>query len=257
MAVQLPTAADVRKAREQGADVARTPLLAALGAGDYAYTTVTKTVTRTVTHARVRATAQAEELQHRVVELPQRFTPEALRSLAEELRAEAEERYSYLARRGESTWGRLRKQPQVKQAITTIETYTELLDARVDDIVDDAHDVAEKALATVTRQTRSTGEKAARATQRLAADTAETVAEVAKDASDAVEEAGTEAAEAIGEAGEEAAAATRSTTRRAANRTAPKTEAKTEAKNGAKTESKAAGKAPARKPANRPANAAE
>jgi hypothetical protein len=62
MAVQLPTAADVRKAREQGADVARTPLLAALGAGDYAYTTVTKTVT----HARVRATTQAEELQHRV-----------------------------------------------------------------------------------------------------------------------------------------------------------------------------------------------
>jgi len=268
MAVQLPTAADVRKAREQGADVARTPLLAALGAGDYAYTTVTKTVT----HARVRATTQAEELQHRVAELPQRFTPEALRSLVEELRAEAEERYSYLARRGESTWGRLRKQPQVKQAITTIETYTELLDARVDDIVDDAHDVAEKALATVTRQTRSTGEKAARATERLAAETAgtvvdtahtvadraETVAEVAKDASDAVEEVGSEVAEVIVEAGDEAAATTRSTTRRAANRTAPKAapkpEVKAEAKADSKSDSKAAAKAPARKPANRSAN---
>lgn len=238
MAVQLPTAADVRKAREQGADVARTPLLAALGAGDYALSTVTKSVT----HARVRATTQAEELQHRVAELPQRFTPEALRSLAEELRVEAEERYSYLARRGESTWGRLRKQPQVRHAITTIETYTERLDTRVDELVDDAHDVAEKALATVTRQTRSTGEKAARATQRLAAETAETVAEVAKDASDAVADAGTEAAEVIAEAGDEAAATTRSTTRRAANRTAPK------------AEPKAAPKSAARKPATRTAN---
>ena len=44
MAVQLPTAADVRKAREQAAksaaesaELARTPLLAVLGAGEAAY----------------------------------------------------------------------------------------------------------------------------------------------------------------------------------------------------------------------------
>lgn len=262
MAVQLPTAADVRKAREQGAETARTPLLAALGAGDFAYTTVTKTLTRTVTEARTRATVQAEEVQHRVAELPQRFTPEALRSLVEELRAEAEERYAYFTRRGESTWGRLRKQPQVKQVITTIETYTERLDARVDDLVEDAHDVAEKALATVTRQTWTTGEKAARATQRVAVDTAATVAGVAKDASDAVEEAGTDAAVAIAEAGGEAAAATRSTTRRAAQRTAPKTDAKTDAKAApksapkgeAKADAKAAPKTAGRKPATRTAD---
>ena len=225
MAVSIPTAADVRKAREQAAqtvteraEVARTPLLAVLGAGDYAYTTVSKAVV----DARTRATAQAEEVQHRVAELPQRLSPEGLRALVAELRADAEERYVSFAERGEKTWGRIRKQPQVKQAIATVETYTEKLDARVDDLVDDAHDVAEKALSTVTRQTRSTGEKAARATHRFAAEAAETVAEVAEDASDAVADAGKDAAATINEAGDEAAAETRSVSRRAANRTAPK-----------------------------------
>ncbi|MDN5929881.1 MAG: hypothetical protein L0I24_02210 [Pseudonocardia sp.] len=76
MAVSLPTSTDVRKVREQAAqtvseraEVARTPLLAVLGAGDYAVATVTKVVT----DARARATAQAEDVQTRVAELPQRL----------------------------------------------------------------------------------------------------------------------------------------------------------------------------------------
>ncbi|GAA2545524.1 hypothetical protein [Pseudonocardia hydrocarbonoxydans] len=218
MAVQLPTSTDVRKARAQAAEraeVARTPLLAVLGAGDYAYTTVTKAV--------VDARARAEEAANRASELPQRLSPEGLRRLVADLRADAEERYTGFAERGEKTWGRIRKQPQVKNAISTIETYTDKLDARVDVLVDDAHDAAEKALSTVTRQTRSVGEKTARATQRLAAETAETVAEVAQDVSDDVAEAGKDAAAAINEAGDEAAGTTRSVTRKAANRTAPKT----------------------------------
>lgn len=215
MPVSLPTAADVRKARAQSAEAARTPLLAVLGAGDFAYTEVTKAVVE----ARTRAAERSEVVTQRVAALPQRFTPESLRELVAELRTEAEERYGYFARRGESTWGRLRKQPQVKQAITTIEGYTEKLDARVDDFVGDAHDAAEKALATVTRQTRSTGEKAARTTQRVADRAAGAVAEAGKD----VAEAGEDVAKAIDGAGDEVAAETRSVTRRAANRTAPKT----------------------------------
>lgn len=218
MAVQLPTSTDVRKARAQAAEraeVARTPLLAVLGAGDYAYSTVTKAV--------VDARARAEEAAHRAAELPQRLSSESLRRLVADLRADAEERYTGFAERGEKTWGRIRKQPQVKNAISTIETYTDKLDARVDVLVDDAHDAAEKALSTVTRQTRSTGEKAARATQELAAETAEAVSEVAKDASDKVVDAGDDAAVAINETGDEVAGATRSASRKAANRTAPKT----------------------------------
>lgn len=218
MAVQLPTSTDVRKARAQAAEraeVARTPLLAVLGAGDYAVASVSKVVAD--------ARARAEEAANRAAELPQRLSPEALRQLVADLRADAEERYTGFAVRGEKTWGRIRKQPQVKNAISTIETYTDKFDARVDTAVDEVHDVAEKALATVTRQTRSAGEKAARATQRFAAESAETVSEVANDVSTDVAEAGQDAAATINERGDDAAATTRSVTRKAANRTAPKT----------------------------------
>ncbi len=206
MPVSLPTSTDVRKAREAAADraeVARTPLLAVLGAGDY-------------------AVARVNGVVNRAAGFPQHLTPQGLRRLVVDLRTDAEERYSDLAERGEKTWGKIRKQPQVKKAISTIENYTDKFDSRVDDLVDDAHDAGEKALRTITRQTRSTGEKAARATQRFAAETAETVSEVAKDVSDEVAEAGDDAAATINEAGDEAAASTRSASRKAANRTAPK-----------------------------------
>ncbi|MHA6792403.1 hypothetical protein ACVGVM_02620 [Pseudonocardia bannensis] len=232
MAVSLPTAADVRKVREQAAKnaaeragVARTPLLAVLGAGDYAVSTVT----RAVTTARTRAAQRADLVQNRVAEFPHeiedlrgKLTADEFRKVVDQVRTQAEQYYAGLAERGEAAWGKLRKQPQVKQALNTIDSVTERLDARVDEFVDDAHDAAEKALSTVTRQTRSTGEKAARATQRLADEAAGTVAEVSKDAGKTVADAGKDAAAAIDEAGVEAAATTRSTTRRAANRTAPK-----------------------------------
>ena len=243
MAVSLPTAADVRKVREQAAqnvveqaEVARTPLLAVLGAGDYAVATVSKAVAE----ARTRAAERREF----VAELPGKLTTDELRKLVADLRAQAESTYEGFAERGEKAWGKIRKQPQVKQAIATIESYTEKLDARVDVLVDDAHDAAEKALSTVTRQTRSTGEKVARGTQKFAAEAAETVAEVSTevsktiaakgaevsetvaakgtDVSKTVAAKGAEAAATITEAGDEAAHETRSVARKAANRTAPK-----------------------------------
>lgn len=221
MAVSLPTAADVRKAREQAAknaaaraEVARTPLLAVLGATDYAVATVSNAVAEARARAaetRTRATAQAEDVQNRVTHLPQRLNTDELRKLVADLRVQAEKSYAEFAERGEQAWGRIRKQPQVKNAIARIETYTEKLDARVDSAVDDAHDAAEKALGTVSRQTRSTGEQVARSTQNAAAGAADTVAE-----------AGEKLAENIDEAGAEVAHEARSTTRAAANRTAPK-----------------------------------
>ena len=216
MAVELPTTADVRKARHNAAkvaaeraEVARTPLLAVLGVGDRAVSAVSKAV---------------EGVQHRVAELPQHLNGEELRKAVAELREQAGKTYADFAKQGEQTWGRLRKQPQVKEAIARLETYTGKLDSRVDDIVDDARDATEKALTAVSTQTRSTGERIAKATQRIAGRAAATVTEVSTDASKTVEQAGSEAAETISEAGTEAARETRSTTRRAANRTAPKAE---------------------------------
>jgi heparin binding hemagglutinin HbhA len=211
MPVTLPTAADVRKVREQAAknaaeraEAARTPLLAVLGAGDAAVTVVTKAIV----DAQTRRRAQADKVQAYVTALPQKINADEARKTVAELREQAGTAYTGFAERGEKAWGKIRTQPQVKDAIARIETYTEKLDARVDSFVDDAHDAAEKALAAVTRQTRSVGEKAARDTEKAADEAAETVGEVAGR---------------ISEAGAEAAHATRSTTRRAANRTAPRT----------------------------------
>jgi heparin binding hemagglutinin HbhA len=211
MPVTLPTAADVRKVREQAAknaaeraEAARTPLLAVLGAGDAAVTVVTKAIV----DAQTRRRAQADKVQAYVTALPQKLNADEARKTVAELREQAGTAYAGFAERGEKAWGKIRTQPQVKDAIARIETYTERLDARVDSLVDDAHDAAEKALAAVTRQTRSVGEKAARDTENVADEAAETLGEVA----------GT-----ISEAGAEAAHATRSTSRRAANRTAPRT----------------------------------
>jgi len=242
MAVSLPTAADVRKVREtarksaaERAEVVRTPLLAVLGAGDLAVTTVSKAVT----DARARATAQAEDAQSRIADLPQRFSAEELKKRfstdelkksVEELRTQAQKSYDEFAARGEKALGRIRKQPQVKQALESIETYTGKLDARVDTFVDDAHDAAEKALSTVSTQTRSTGERVAQVAQRFTGQAATNISEATKTASEAVATAGAKVAEEVTEAGAEVAHETRSTTRKAANRTAPKTAPKTAAK---------------------------
>ncbi|MBP2371180.1 hypothetical protein [Pseudonocardia parietis] len=218
MAVNLPTSTDVKKLREQTAEqaeVVRTPLLAVLGAGDYAYTTVSKVVT----DARVTATQRVEDVQTRVSELPDelkelrgKLSSDNLRKQVDEFRSEVEGVYVGFARRGEKAWGRIRKQPQVEQAITTVEDLTEKFDARVDGFVDDTHVAATKALDTVTTQTRSVGEKVARRAQTAAGETADAVTEASKDA-----------AEAITEAGDEAASTTRSTARKAASKTDPKT----------------------------------
>jgi heparin binding hemagglutinin HbhA len=218
MAVTLPTAADVRKAREQAAksaaeraEAARTPLLAVLGAGDAAVTAVTKAIV----DAQARTRAQADDVQARFAALPKKLTAEEARKAAADARVHAEAAYAGFAERGEKAWGKLRTRPQVQQTIARIESYTEMLDARVDSFVEDAHDAAEKALAVVTRQTRSTGERFARTTQKVADEAAGELTDVSGDV-----------AERLTEAGDEAAHATRSATRRAANRTTPRTSPK-------------------------------
>ncbi|MGH3613392.1 MAG: hypothetical protein ACRDRK_12530 [Pseudonocardia sp.] len=175
MAVPPPTAAEARKAREQAARsaaerarVARTPLLAVLGAGDFAVTTVVNAVTT----VRARAAERADATSQRVSGFPRKLTPDELRKAADDLRSQAGQTYVDLTERGEKAWGRIRKQPQVKRALSTIEGYTEKLDARIDDLVDDARDAAEQTLSTLTRQTRSTGEKFARVTRKAANRTA-------------------------------------------------------------------------------------
>ncbi|HEY2206276.1 MAG TPA: hypothetical protein VGH99_17535 [Pseudonocardia sp.] len=191
MASALPTSADVRKARSQADkfvnnrwDVVRTPVLAWIGLGDLAW--------------------------QNLRELPEQLRADKLRARADQARDRARGRYHEWADHGEVTVERVRTQPQVARAIETVENTDRRLTKRFENLVDEFHEAGQETLSSVSSQTRSLGEKAARRTQKASREAAEAVTEFAG-----------EVAEGLEEAGAEAARDTRSVSRRAANRTAP------------------------------------
>jgi heparin binding hemagglutinin HbhA len=204
----MPTAKDVRKARKQALEAlntaveqVRTPLLAAIGAGDLA----TQAVVEAVNKARTRATERAEAVKGAVEDLPtdltgirEKLDPAELRKLVDEYTEAAQKLYQKLTDAGEDAVAKLRSQPQVKKALDQLEEAIATLQERVGDVAGDARELADDLLAKVTRRTRSVGEKTARATQQAAA----------------------EVAEAVVEAGDDVAHEVRSTTRKVANKTA-------------------------------------
>lgn len=206
----MPTAKDVRKARKQAVDAlstaveqVRTPLLAAIGAGDLA----TQAVVEAVNKARTRVNERAEATKTAVEDLPadltslrEKLDPAELRKLVDEYTEAAQKLYQKLTDAGEDAITKLRSQPQVKKAIDQLEEAIATLQERVGDVAGDARELAEDVLSKVTRRTRSVGEKAARGVQRSAAEVAEVVTE----------------------AGDDVAHEVRSASRKVANRTAPR-----------------------------------
>lgn len=206
----MPTAKDVRKARKQAVEAlttaveqVRTPLLAAIGAGDLA----TQAVVDAVNKARTRVSERAEAAKGAVEELPtdltalrEKLDPAELRKLVDEYTEAATKLYQKLTDAGEDALTKLRAQPQVKKAIDQLEEAIATLQERVGDVAGDARELAEDVLAKVTRRTRSVGEKTARS----------------------VKKAADELAEEIQETGDEAAHEVRSATRKVANKTAPR-----------------------------------
>jgi len=186
-----PNTDDVRKAVEQ----VRTPLLAALGAGDLA----AKAVLDAVTRAKENADAARKELPTDVTSLREKLDPSELRKLVDEYTDAAVKLYRKLAAQGEETFDKLRTQPQVKKVVDQLEEAIEAAQTRVDGAATDARELAEEILSKVTFRTRSVGEKTARAAEKLA----------------------TETAEAVEDLGEDVAHEVRSTARKVANRTAP------------------------------------
>lgn len=200
---------DVRKAREQAVEALntaveqiRTPLLAALGAGDLA----TQAVVDAVNKARTRVTERAEAVRGTVEEVPgdlttlrEKLDPAELRKLVEDYSEAATKLYQKLADQGEDALAKFRSQPQVKKAIDQVEEAIAQLQERLGDAAGDARELTDDLLGKLTRRTRSVGEKTARAAQNLAE----------------------EAAEAIEEAGDDVAHTVRSTSRKVANKTAP------------------------------------
>ncbi|HEY0447541.1 MAG TPA: hypothetical protein VGD70_00320 [Actinophytocola sp.] len=206
--VTLPKTDDVRKAGEQAVDLLRTPLLAALGAGDLATQAVRDAVNKT--RSRVNEGADAakgavDELPSDLAGLRDKLDPAELRKLVDEYTDAAQKLYQKLADQGEDTLTKLRAQPQVRKALDQVEEAIATLQERVGDVAGDAREVADEVLARVTRRTRSVGEKAARSAEKL----------------------GAEAAVAAEDLGEDVAHEVRSTSRKVANRTAPRKAATT------------------------------
>jgi heparin binding hemagglutinin HbhA len=210
MAALLPTTEDVRKAREQAvavlstaADSVRTPLLAALGAGDLATKAVIDAVNKTRTKVNEGTTSAKETvdtLPRDLAGLRDRVDPAELRKLVDEYAEAAQKLYQKLAGQGEGALAKLKADPRVGKAIDQLEEAIATLQERVGDVAGDARELTEEVLAKVTRRTRQVGEKAASTVERVAEDTAL----------------------AVEEAGGEVASDMRNASRKAANRTAPR-----------------------------------
>jgi len=206
--VALPKTEDVRKAGEQAVEALRTPLLAALGAGDLATQAVRDAVQKTRTRVNEGADAArgaVDELPRDLAGVREKLDPAELRKLVDEYTDAAQKLYQKLADQGEDALSKLRAQPQVRKALDQVEEAISTLQERVGDVAGDARELADEVLGKVTRRTRSVGEKTARATQRAAADAAETIEDL----------------------GDDVAHEVRSTSRKAANRTAPRKAATT------------------------------
>ncbi len=151
------------------------PIYAAVGAGDLAFKQVNEVIaqlrerTETATeqaHARLeetRTTAQTriEEARERISALPEevpsnidelraKCTPEELRKVAEAYIEVATNIYNSLAERGEETVGRLRTTPAVGEQLS-----------RAEKAYNDAVDLTEDTLGTISHQTRAVGQRAA------------------------------------------------------------------------------------------------
>ena len=223
MPALLPSTEDVKKAREQAvavlntaAEGIRTPLLAAIGAGDLATHAVIDAVNKARTKVNEGTTSARETvdtLPRDLAGLREKVDPAELRKLVDEYTEAAQKLYHKLADQGEDAWTRVKAQPQVSKAIDQLEEAIATLQERVGDVAGDARELAEEVLAKVTRRTRSTGEKTARRVEAAAAD----------------------AAVAVDNLGDDVAHEVRSASRKAANRTAPRktTTATTRKTNGA------------------------
>ena len=199
----LPTQEELRKAGEQAAAAARTPLLAALGAGDLATKAVIEALNKakhSIDERTVAAKSAVDELPGEVAGLREKLEPAELRKLVDAYTQSALHLYSYLAEQGEATLEKLRAQPQVQKATAQVEEVVEAAQKRAESAAADARELADDVLGKVTRRTRSVGEKAAVAIDDASEALAETVEEVGGDVAHEV----------------------RSTTRKAANRTAPR-----------------------------------
>jgi heparin binding hemagglutinin HbhA len=215
--VTFPTKFDVREARDQATkavndavDPFRAPSLALLGLGDYAVATAQEAFAKVQSGA-TEVQARVEDLPSELQELRGKLTADDFRRLADSYVAAVRSVYDDLVARGTTAYGKIKAQPQVKQALDTVDSVSSDIEGRLEDTVEGVRVRGESVLAGVTKQTRSVGERAARYTQKASTQAAEVLTETSA-----------EVAAEVKEAGDEVASETRSATRKAAAKTAPK-----------------------------------
>ncbi|PKW13063.1 hypothetical protein [Saccharopolyspora spinosa] len=150
----FPKTEDVTKVREQAAQAlgeaveqARTPLLAALGAGDLAAHALLEAVNKVRSQLNDRAEAARQELPGDLGELRDKLDPAELRKRVDAYSQTAKQLYEYLAERGEETLHRLQDQPQVKKVWDQVGT----AQGKVEETVDEVRDLADDVLGKVSR----------------------------------------------------------------------------------------------------------
>ena len=146
----------------------KAPLLAAVGAADLALATVNEILATLRERAelagdrmedrRAALTRLQEELPKRTGELRGKLSSEELRKAAEDFVADATDTYNTLVVRGEAALGRLKGQPEFREAAGRVEGY-----------VDQAVELTQEALGNVSAQTRAVGERAAKLVGNLPA----------------------------------------------------------------------------------------
>lgn len=176
------------------------PIYAAVGAGDLALKQVNEVIaqlrertetateqaqarfeeTRTTAQSRIeetrdRLTALPEEVPSTVEELRTKFTPEELRKVAEAYIEVATGIYNSLAERGEETVERMRTSPVMGEQIS-----------RAEKVYNDAVDLTEDTLGTISSQTRAVGQRAAKLAGRASTNLEEAIEDATDEATDKI-----------------------------------------------------------------------
>ena len=139
----------------------KAPLLAAVGAADLALATVNEILLNLreraelagdrVEDRRAALTRLQERLPRSADDIRDRLSTDELRRAAEEFFDDATETYNNLVERGEAALERIKGQPELREAADRVEGY-----------VDQAVELTQEALGSVSAQTRAVGERAAK-----------------------------------------------------------------------------------------------
>lgn len=191
------TKQDVNKVRAQvdtAFDNVRTPLLAALGAGNAASQAVIDSVHKArerVNEGPDGARKAIDEARQRVEnlrphgdvsDLRERLDPAEVRKLVEEYTEAARKLYERLADSGEETMDRILARRQVKDALDQLQEALENAQTRIEEATTDARDRVEDVLSRVTSRTKESGSHAAETAKQVVDGATESATSAAREA---------------------------------------------------------------------------